>query len=155
MACNNATNTDTDKKSDGGTHAADAAGHDDTKSTRKAIARKTIDDSQKDYRDPEAFLSKHPTHAQAQSDFSKKAMDMMSSSPDMDKGMSGDTDRQFAAVMILHHQKGIDVAREYLKSATAPETKKAAHSTIKSNEDGIKKLKAWPDKNKESEKAGR
>jgi len=108
----------------------------------KQVAQKTIDDSQKDINDLNNFLgSNQPTK---KSDFGKKEMDKMMKSMNKDMNMEpgGDTDKEFAMMMSMHHQHGIDMARDYLKVGTAEETKKVANNTIKSNSDGLKKLKA-------------
>lgn len=111
-----------------------------TNAEMKQVAQKTIEDSQKDINDLNNFLgSNQPTK---KSDFGQKQMDKMMKSMNMDMEMGGDTDKEFAMMMSMHHQHGIDMARDYLKVATAEETKKVANNTIKSNSEGIKKLKA-------------
>jgi uncharacterized protein (DUF305 family) len=107
----------------------------------KQVAQKMISDAQKDNTELTNFLSSHQPTA-GQSDFAKKAMDMMMKSSGMNHD-SSDTDQQFAMMMAMHHQHGIDMARLYLKSARAEQTKKVANNTIKSNSEDIKKLKAW------------
>ena len=69
-------------------------------------------------------------------------MDKMMKSMNMDMSESGDTDKDFAMMMAMHHQHGIDMDRDYLKVGTAEETKKVANNTIKSNSEDLKKLKA-------------
>lgn len=120
----------------------------------KQVAQKIIDDSQKDIKDLDAFMSNH--QPQGKSDFAKKAMDMMmSGSSQSDMGMhSGDIDGQFAMMMTKHHKDGIAMAKEYLKSAKAQETKKVANSTIKANSEDIKKLSKWHDHSSSDMKMG-
>lgn len=107
----------------------------------KQIAQKTIDDAQKDINDLNTFLTNH--QPAKKTDFSQKQMDKMMKSMNMDMGSSGDVDKDFAMMMTMHHQEGIDMARDYLKVGTSDETKKVANNTIKSNGEGIKKLKPF------------
>lgn len=109
-----------------------------TNADLKQEAQKTIDDSQKDISDLNNFLSKH--QPSKKSDFSKNQMDKMKSM-NMDMKESGDVDKDFVTMMTMHHQEGIDMAKDYLKVATENETKKIANNSIKSNQEGIKKLK--------------
>lgn len=106
----------------------------------KQVAQKIITDSQKDISDINAFLSSH--QPDSKSDFAKRTTDkMMSNSSNMNMGYGGDIDQQFAMMMAMHHQEGIDMARDYLKSAKEEQTKKVANSTIKANSEDIKTLK--------------
>ncbi len=110
-----------------------------TNAELKQVAQKTIDDSQKDISDLNTFMSNH--QPSKKTDFAKNQMDKMMKM-DMNMTESGDTDKDFAMMMAMHHQHGIDMAREYLKVGTAEETKKVANNTIKSNSEDLKKLKA-------------
>lgn len=106
----------------------------------KQVAQKIIDDSQKDNAELTTFMGSH--QPAKKSDFGKNQMDKMMKSMNMDMNMSGDTDMQFAMMMAMHHQHGIDMARDYLKVGTAAETKKVANNSIRSNSEDLKKLKA-------------
>lgn len=112
----------------------------------KQVAQKMITDAQKDMADLNSFLSSN--QPSKKSDFHKKMMDKMmaSSSGTMDHG--GNIDMEFAMMMEMHHQQGVDMSRDYLKTASAAQTKKVANNTIQSNSEDIKKLKAWQSKNK-------
>ena len=105
----------------------------------KQVAQKIINDAQKDIAELNAFINSH--QPSGQSDFSKKQMDKMMKSMNMDMPQSGNIDQDFAMIMTMHHQEGIDMAKDYLKVGKATETKKAANNTIKSNTEDIKKLK--------------
>lgn len=106
----------------------------------KKIAQKIIEDSQKDINDLNSFIGSH--QPSKNSDFAKKQMDKMMKSMDMNMDHGGNVDKEFAMMMTMHHQHGIDMAREYLKVGSAAETKKVANNTIKTNLEDIKKLKA-------------
>ncbi len=102
----------------------------------KQVAQKIITDSQQDINELDAFLTSH--QPQGTSDFAQKAMDIMmkgGSPAGMDHG--ADVDQQFATMMAMHHQHGIDMAREYLKSGKAEETKKVADNTIRTNSEDL------------------
>lgn len=116
----------------------------------KQIARKIIDDSQKDISELNSFLGSHQPGTK--SDYSKKTMDkmmgkMMGKSSGMNMDHGGNMDQQFAMMMTMHHQHGIEMARDYLKSATEEQTKKVANNSINANTEDIKKLKNWQKNN--------
>ena len=111
----------------------------------KEAARKMVTDAQKDMEELNSFLNSH--EPDKKSDFAKKAMDKMmnmSGNNNMDHG--GDVDMEFAMMMEMHHQHGIDMSRDYLKVATEAQTKKVANNTIKTNAEDIKKLKSLQSK---------
>ncbi|RPD43458.1 DUF305 domain-containing protein [Paracnuella aquatica] len=105
----------------------------------KQVAQKIITDSQKNIGELENFLSSH--QPDSKSDYAKRTMDkMMSNASNMNMNHGGDIDQQFAMMMAMHHQEGIDMARDYLKSAKEEQTKKVANSTIKANSEDLKTL---------------
>lgn len=106
----------------------------------KQVAQKIIDDSQKDNSDLTAFLGSH--QPSKKTNFGKNQMDKMMKSMNMNMNMTNDVDKDFAMMMSMHHQDGIQMAKDYLKVATAEETKKVANNTIKSNGEDLKVLKA-------------
>lgn len=116
-------------------------------STLKGRARKIIDDSQKDIRDLDSFLNGYQAKP-SNSDYAKKAMDQMMKghSDSMMRMHSGNIDRQFANTMHMHHKQGIDMSREYLKSAKQAAPRKVANNVIRENGADNKVLKSWMDK---------
>ena len=112
----------------------------------KQVAQKIIDDSQKDISKLDSFLNSH--QPDSKSDFAKKAMDKMMKSSGMNMDHGGDKDHQFAMMMTMHHQQGIDMARVYLKSGKEEQTRQVANTTIKANSEDITKLKQWQNSNK-------
>lgn len=111
-----------------------------TNANLKQVAQETINESQKDINDLNTFLGSH--QPSKKSDFGQKQMDKMKSM-NMGMDMGSDVDKNFAMMMSMHHQAGIQMAKDYLKVATAEEAKKIANNTIKSNSEGLKKLKAY------------
>lgn len=110
-----------------------------TNAELKKVAQKTIDDSQKDIADLNTFLSAH--QPSGNNSYGKQQMDKMKSMS-MSMNESGDVDKDFVNMMTMHHQEGINMAKDYLKVGKEEATKKIANNTIKSNQQGISKLKA-------------
>lgn len=104
----------------------------------KQVAQKIIDDSKKDINDLNSFLNSHKPSKNT--DFSKKQMDKMMQSMNMNMEHGRDIDKEFAMMMVMHHRHGIEMARDYLKVGTAEETRKVANNAIKANTEDIKKL---------------
>jgi uncharacterized protein (DUF305 family) len=66
----------------------------------------------------------------------------------MMKGMqempiSGDTDRDFAAMMKMHHQGAIDMAQVELASGKDPQLRKMANEIISAQEKEIREFDTW------------
>lgn len=62
---------------------------------------------------------------------------------DMNAAMTGDADRDFATMMIPHHQGAIDMAKVQLEHGKDPELKKLSEAIIKAQEGEIAFLKDW------------
>lgn len=79
--------------------------------------------------------------------------DMRGSMMGMMKGMesmkmSGDTDRDFAMMMKMHHQGAIDMAQMELKSGKDPKMKEMAKRIIEAQKKEIKEFDQWLAKGK-------
>lgn len=65
----------------------------------------------------------------------------------MDQGMSitysGDSDKDFVAGMIPHHQGAVDMAKVELQYGKDPQLKKLARDIIKSQDEQIAFMKSW------------
>ena len=73
---------------------------------------------------------------------------LMQAMESMDKGMAaapvtGDTDHDFVAMMIPHHQGAIDMAKAELASGKDPEIRRLARNIIAAQEREIRQMKAW------------
>lgn len=62
---------------------------------------------------------------------------------DMDIRFTGNTDRDFAAGMIPHHQGAIEMARIQLRHGTDPDMRKLAEEIIAAQESEIARLRAF------------
>jgi uncharacterized protein (DUF305 family) len=67
---------------------------------------------------------------------------------DMMKGMTGDPDKDFAMMMIPHHQGAIDMAKVVIQYGKDAELKKMAQDMIPEQEKGIADLKRWQNAHK-------
>lgn len=57
--------------------------------------------------------------------------------------MTGNPDRDFAAMMIPHHQGALDMSRVYLQEGKDPEMRRMAEKTIQDQEKDIRELREW------------
>lgn len=113
----------------------------------KAMAQKMIDAQQKEIAELNTFLSGHSAHGGGDA-FYKEVMDKMNSMK-MDMDMSGSFDKQFAGMMMQHHQGAIDMSKAYIKAGAHEEKLKTmANKVIADQQKEIAELKAWLDKNK-------
>ncbi len=77
----------------------------------------------------------------------KKSMDMgMQSMHKM--AMSGDTDKDFAMMMKMHHQQALEMAKAEVEHGKSPELKAMATKIIKDQTKEIEQLDKWMQKQK-------
>lgn len=81
------------------------------------------------------------TAMQANMDVHKKMMDAMAGMK-----MSGDADKDFAMMMIPHHQGAIDMAEVELKYGKDPALRKMAEQIIAAQKKEIEEFKDWQKK---------
>lgn len=70
-------------------------------------------------------------------------MDMMQKMP-----MSGDTDKDFATMMKIHHQQAVEMAQMELANGRSPEMKKMAKQIIAAQNKEIAQFNRWLAKQK-------
>lgn len=58
----------------------------------------------------------------------------------------GDIERNFAAMMVPHHEGAVEMARAALPSIRDPELRRMAEKTIEENEREARELRAWLDR---------
>lgn len=66
----------------------------------------------------------------------------------MPKQMSGDADKDFARMMLPHHQSAVDMAKAQLQHGKDPMLRKMAEDIVRSQEKEIAELKEWLSKHK-------
>jgi len=62
--------------------------------------------------------------------------------------MSGDTDKDFAMMMKMHHQQALEMAKVEVEHGKSPELKAMASKMIKDQSKEIEQLDNWLQKNK-------
>lgn len=117
-----------------------------TNAEMKAMAQKMIDEQQKEIAELNTFLSGHQAHGGGDA-FHKEVMAQMNNMK-MDMSHSGSFDKQFAEMMIPHHQGAIDMSKAYIKSGAHEEKLKTmANKIIADQQKEIGELQAWLSKN--------
>lgn len=112
----------------------------------KAMAQKMVDEQQREIAELNTFLSGHNAHGGGDA-FHKEVMAQMNRMK-MDMTHSGSFDKQFAEMMIPHHQGAIDMSKAYLKTGAHEEKLKTmANKIIADQQKEIGELKAWLAKN--------
>ena len=59
--------------------------------------------------------------------------------------MTGETDKDFASMMIHHHQQAIEMSRTQLAHGKDPQVRRAAEKIIADSQRDIKELQGWLD----------
>ncbi len=118
-----------------------------TDAQMKRMAQTMIDDQQKEVSEFNTFLSGHNAHGGGDA-FFKEAMTKMNNMK-MDIDPAGSVDKQFAQMMIPHHQGAIDMSKAYIKSGAHEEMLKTmANKIFADQQKEIGELQAWLAKNK-------
>jgi uncharacterized protein (DUF305 family) len=113
----------------------------------KQMARKMIEDQQKDIAELDRFASGHAPHGGGSESFYNTVMNHMKNMQlDVDQSVSAD--KQFVQAMIKHHQGGIDMATAYLRSdGHAEQLKTLANNMIGKHQKEVQEMQAWLQKN--------
>ena len=94
----------------------------------------------------DAPTSAMPGMAQGSGDMRSSMAGMMKSMESMK--MTGDTDRDFAAMMKMHHQGAIDMAQQELKSGKDAKMRAMAKRIIDAQQKEIKEFDQWLERHK-------
>ena len=94
----------------------------------------------------DAPMSTMPGMAKGSGDMRSSMAGMMKSMESMK--MTGDTDRDFAAMMKMHHQGAIDMAQQELKSGKDAKMRAMAKRIIDAQQKEIKEFDQWLEKHK-------
>ncbi|GAA4310311.1 DUF305 domain-containing protein [Nibribacter koreensis] len=118
----------------------------------KAIATKIKADQQQEIADLQAFVTSYRPDQPASSKFNMELMNSMDKSSRQSdlQIINGDTDHDFAQLMIVHHQSAIENAYAVLEHGTSPMIKEMAHMMIDAQMAEIKEFQEWILKNQGS-----
>jgi len=82
-------------------------------------------------------------HSDAMKKSMKMGMDSMQNMP-----MSGDTDKDFAMMMKMHHEQGVEMAQMELANGKSPAMKAIAKNIISAQKKEIAEFEKWLSKHK-------
>lgn len=130
-----------------------------TDSQLKNIANRIIKSNQEDIQKLQDFTKTHKPTTGDTATTMRMMQPMRKMMSGMGQGRMGmgmdmemDTtniDRNFATMMIRHHQMGNEMSRELLKQGKTSQMKQMAQKIINQQEKEIKELEAWQSKNKQ------
>jgi len=109
----------------------------------KSFANNIIKDQTKEIASMKSWLEKNKDKKSTTGDNSKKLMESMNSMMNPDMKMTGDTDKDFLTMMILHHQGAIDMAGVEINNGMDPEIKKMSQEIIDKQKAEIEQMKKW------------
>lgn len=111
----------------------------------KATAQKVIEAQQKEIQDLQSFLGSYQPDQPMDEAFNMEIMDSMEKSGQASdlSILTGDTDHDFARLMVVHHQTAIENARAIQEHGTSPVIKEMAHTIVNAQMEEIKQLQAW------------
>ena len=119
--------------------------------TIKSMAQTMIAMQQAEIQELQAFLDSHTAEASEQGQAwdmeAMESMDRMDKNADLEV-LTGDTDHDFAILMINHHQSAMDMAQSLLHHGHHDELKAMATKMIEDQSKEITELQNWLLKNK-------
>ncbi len=113
-----------------------------------AMAKNILKDQQEEIAVMRSWLEKNKDKKSTAGDNSKKLMESMDDMMDPDMKMTGDQDKDFVSMMIMHHEGAIDMADVEVDNGTDPQIKKMAQEIINKQKAEIKQMKDWQDSKK-------
>lgn len=113
--------------------------------TMKAMATKIKNAQQQEIQVLQAFISTYQPDQPADSKFNMELMESMEKSGRQSdlQIINGDTNHDFAQLMIVHHQSAIENARSVQEHGTSTMIKNMAHEIIDDQMAEIKELQQW------------
>lgn len=113
--------------------------------TMKAMATKIKNAQQQEIQVLQAFISTYQPDQPADSKFNMELMESMEKSGRQSdlQIINGDTDHDFAQLMIVHHQSAIENARSVQEHGTSTMIENMAHEIIDDQMAEIKELQQW------------
>jgi len=109
----------------------------------KSLASNIIKDQKSEIQTMQDWLEKNKDAKSTSGDNSMKLMQSMNVMMKPDMKMSGDTDKDFLTMMIIHHQGAIDMASVETANGTDSKIKKMAEEIIKKQKTEIEQMKQW------------
>lgn len=111
----------------------------------KAIAQKIKAEQEKEIQEFNAFLSSYQSDQPMNMEFHMEvlaSMEKMGRESDL-RVLTGDTDQDFAQLMIPHHQAAMENAKSVLEHGNSPVIQTMAQKIIQSQMMDIKELQEW------------
>ncbi|MES2645808.1 MAG: DUF305 domain-containing protein [Bacteroidota bacterium] len=114
----------------------------------KALAQKIITGQKEDQDKLRTFINDYKPSGMKHGEgaLQKSMNDMMGKMPTMQ--MSGNTDKDFASMMAIHHQHGIDMGKMELEHGMSKALKQMTQKEMDKQQKEIAELKAWLASNK-------
>ena len=114
----------------------------------KSMAQKISDDQQKEQQELKDFVASYKPSGMKHGE--GELQKSMSSAMDQMKSMqiSGDVDKDFATMMMHHHEHGVAMAKMEVEHGMSSKLKQMAQKSITKQTQEIKELKNWLDGNK-------
>jgi len=109
----------------------------------KSMAGNIVTDQKKEISTMQNWLDKNKDMKSVSGDNSKKLMASMMGMMNPDMKMSGDTDKDFLAMMIIHHEGAIDMSEVEINSGNNKEIKKMAQEIVKKQKAEMEQMKEW------------
>jgi len=109
----------------------------------KLMANNIVQDQQKEIATMQIWLEKNKDKKSTSGDNSKKLMESMNAMMNPDMKMTGDADKDFVIMMILHHQGAIEMAGVEINNGTDQEIKMMAQEILKKQKAEVDQMKEW------------
>jgi uncharacterized protein (DUF305 family) len=109
----------------------------------KSMANNIIKDQQKEIATMQNWLETNKNKKSSSGDAGMKLMESMNVMKNPDMKMTGDADKDFVSMMILHHQGAIEMAGVEINNGTDQEIKMMAQEILKKQKAEVDQMKEW------------